>query len=49
VALGFAAQVAFQHVAGDLRGHDPASGNDFEAPLLLDERGRVRKSRGHHS
>src|SRR5262249_26318818 len=28
VALEFAVQETFQHVAGDLRGHDPASGDD---------------------
>jgi hypothetical protein len=32
VALGFAVQVAFQHVAGDFRGHDPASGGDWGRP-----------------
>ena len=33
VALEFAAEVAFQHLAGDLLGHDLAS--DGSAPLLL--------------
>src|SRR5262245_42885316 len=35
VALEFAVQVAFQHVAGDLRGHATASGNDSGAVWLL--------------
>jgi hypothetical protein len=34
VALEFAPQVAFQYVACDLRGHDPASGDDL-GPFLL--------------
>src|SRR5262249_47926588 len=50
VALGFAAQVALQHVSGDLCGHDPASGNGSALPLAtLHEWGRVKESQGHRS
>src|SRR5262249_1977348 len=44
VALEFAVQVAFQHVAGDLRGHDPASGDDWGAVLMLSTTGGERES-----